>query len=389
MSQTFLCPHCQQPIELTQTLSAQLEKSLQTEFAAKEQTLRDELNAKYKELRAAERAKAETEAKKQLAEMQQLTEMQQKKLDEAREHELQLRKEKAELEDQKKALNVEVERKVAEREKVVGEKIQKQVMGELDEKYAKRLAERDQEIAQFKKKIEDLNRQKEQGSTQLQGDAQEVRLHEALRRNFPLDDIADVPTGVTGADLIHTVRTPLGQVAGKIVWESKQTKAWSEKWVSKLKDDAMGVGADLSIIVTTALPKGVERFGMHEGVWVCDYLSALALVSTLRFHLIAVSQQRVAHQNMDEKMQVLYQYLTSAQFRNRMETMLQSFANMQQVIEQEKRAMTKHWKSRQTNLDRMITTTATLQGELEGLMGQQALDTPPSLELPGLGGDGE
>jgi hypothetical protein len=45
-----------------------------------------------------------------------------------------------------------------------------------------------------------------------------------------------------------------------MVWESKNTKAWQDAWVMKLKEDKLKVNGNIAILVTTVLPKDIKNF---------------------------------------------------------------------------------------------------------------------------------
>ncbi len=166
-----------------------------------------------------------------------------------------------------------------------------------------------------------------------------------------------------------------------MIWESKNTKNWGGDWIKKLKDDQVEAKADLCIIVSQVLPEGVKGFGLVEGVWVTDLSHALPLAHALRHQLLQLAQVKASLVGKDEKMEILYKYLTSPQFKNRMENIVNAFICMQQDLESEKRAMQKHWKKREKEVERVIENTTGMYGDFQGLIGA-ALPTITSLELP-------
>jgi hypothetical protein len=164
--------------------------------------------------------------------------------------ELEARKRARELDERAKNLDLEAARKLdAERHK-----IQEEASRRADEEYGLKLAEKEKQIQDAKKVNEELKRKLEQGSQQIQGEVLELQLEEMLRSAFPMDHIEPVPKGVNGADVIHKVLTRSGRLCGTIVWESKRTKAWSDGWLQKLKEDQRKLTAEIAVLVSEALP---------------------------------------------------------------------------------------------------------------------------------------
>ena len=248
----------------------------------------------------------------------------------------------------------------------------------------KKLAEKDLQMEQMKRTIDELKRKSEQGSMQLQGDAQEHALKQLLQEHFPIDQIEDIATGVRGADLLQRVKSPFGQDCGTVLWESKITKQWSDGWIQKLKDDQVESKSNIAILVTATLPKDIQNFTQIQGVWVVSFSFALPIISAIRFHLMELQKTQKALEGQDEKMKFLYQYLSGVQFKNRIENIVAAFTEMKINLDAEKRAMTKLWARREKEIERVVLNTTGMYGDLQGIVGA-SLQNIPSLEL--LSGD--
>jgi hypothetical protein len=225
-----------------------------------------------------------------------------------------------------------------------------------------------------------MKRKADQGSTEIQGKVLELDFEEQLRRIFHLDDIQPVPRGIRGADLVQMVRNPAGSDCGSIIWETKNTKAWSPGWISKLKDDMAETRASLAILVTVALPEGIARFGQVDGVWVTDPLSALPLAAALRQQLLQLERERQASTGKTVKMEMLYSYLAGNEFKGRVEGIVEAFTSLQDQLQRERRAMEKNWKEREKQIERVIKNTVGLYGDMQGIIGGQ-IPTIDALEL--------
>jgi hypothetical protein len=220
-----------------------------------------------------------------------------------------------------------------------------------------------------KKLAEEMRRKADQGSMQLQGEAQELALEEMLRNNFPFDEISEVGKGVRGADCIQTVRNNFGQECGKIIYESKRTNAFAADWIEKLKADMRSLGADIAVIVTKTMPKEMDCFGIKDGVWICSFSEVRALASVLRDGVVRVFNTAKSNENKGDKMHLLYSYLTSNEFAEQWKAIREGFMSMKLSIQRERDAMEKLWKSREKQLEKVLLNAAHIRGSIEGISG--------------------
>ena len=216
-----------------------------------------------------------------------------------------------------------------------------------------KLKEKQKQIDDLRKSLEEAKRKSEQGSMEIQGEVLELDLEQTLHSQFIHDVITPVPKGIKGADVIQEVRDASLNECGKIIWEAKNTKKWSPQWLQKLKDDQREIGANIALLVSVALPDGINSFGMIDGVWVTDIQSYKPLASALREQLIQVSFARNASQGKSEKMDVMFNYLSGDEFRQRVEAIVDTFSDMHDQLNKEKRAMERIWKEREKQIQRI------------------------------------
>ena len=369
MEQSIACPSCGKKIPLTRALRAEIETSVRDQY---ERRLADELAAACAEARRA----AEKKSSDELALLKEELDTQAKRLDEARQLELTLRRRERELERQQQDVEVTVARRLDdERRRLVAE-AQTRVV----EQHRLKDAEKERQLADMRRQIEDLKRRAEQGSQQLQGEAGEGELEAALRTAFPLDEFVPVSQGIRGADLHHIVLDPRGARCGAILWESKNAKNWSDAWLAKLKEDQRALRADAAVLVTASLPKGCHRFTVVDGVLVTDFTSAAPLATVLRANLVQLAQARCAAVNKGETLELLYRYLSGVEFRQRVEAVVEAFANMREELDQERRAAERQWARRSRQIDAVTFNISGMYGDLQGLM--PALPAIARLELP-------
>lgn len=290
-----------------------------------------------------------------------------------REQELKLRTEKRELEEARQNMQLEMVRKIEEER----QKIQQQIVDTESEKFKLKEAELRKQIDDARKANEDLRRKLDQGSQQLQGEVLELALEGILTDAFRHDRIDEVKKGQRGADVLQTVCTPSGQICGKIVWEAKRAEYWSDKWLTKLKDDQLDVRADIAVLVTTAMPKGTtEPFCLIGDIWLTSPHVIRPVGEMLRIMLLEANRLKLINTGRNEKMDLLYKYLSSAQFAQKVRTVLESLESMRNDLEAEKRAMQRIWTKRQAQIERVTGSMVGVVGELQGI----AHDSLPQLE---------
>ncbi len=415
--QVIQCPHCKKDIPLTEALSHQLRQQLQMELEADLEKKRAELAtqedalAKKQKNLATQEAEFTTRVNKQVqlekaklemtikAQTQEAYEVQvkdltsqldekAKKLKESQTAELGLREKVRAVEEKEKDLDLLIARRVDEQ----GKKLREDTLKSFQEGQKLKDAEKDQVITGLKDTVAELQRKIEQGSQQSQGEVLELELEDILRANFPQDQIEPVPKGIRGADILQRVTNGLGQPCGTIIWESKHTKAWSDGWLQKIKDDQRAVKADLAVIMSVVVPKDLKHFARLDGVWVSECPCVLSLAQALRISLIEVTNARLAATGKNEKIELLYQYLSGPEFRQRVEGIVEAFNALRVDLEQEKKAMHRIWAKREKQIDRVTRNTVGMYGDMQGIIGSslpqieqlelKAIPAGPDLDLP-------
>jgi hypothetical protein len=303
---------------------------------------------------------------KQLTELQQNLSANNAKLAEAQQAQADVLRKQRELDDARRELDLNVEKRVQASLVAVHAKAKL----DAEEGLKAKLSEKEQQVASMKIQIDDLRRKAEQGSQQLQGETLELELESLLRNRFPRDLIEPVPKGECGGDVLHRVLGHAGQTCGTIIWESKRTKNWNEAWLAKMRDNQRVAKADIALIVSSVLPKGVEAFDLVDNVWITEPRFAVPLAVALRQLLIDVAGSRLAREGQKTKMQLVYQYLTGPQFRHRMDAILEKFNDMRDDLDRERKTMTKLWARREAQLNGVLDSTAGLYGDLQGIAGR-------------------
>lgn len=405
MSQHITCPNCKTEIDLEKLADEKYFQKLkeQEDKLKKEQELQREKFEKEMEEKTEEmRKKAQEFAKKKAEEAKKEMELEMKFLqeqlqkadkekEEAKKKEIEFLKKQREIEEKEKNFELEMEKKIIEeRKKMEDDLAQKikenaskdfeQKLEKYQEEFRKKELEYQKQQEQLKKSLDDAQRKAEQGSQQIQWDISENDLKNALSQAFPIDLIEDVPTWVNGADLIQSVKNNFWQTAWTIVWESKNTKTWSDSWIMKLKDDTLKVWWNVCILVSASLPKEIKNFWVYDEVMVCSPEFAVSVAVLLRDKILSISKVEKSLEWKDLKMELLYKYLTSQEFSWKINMMIQVFSNLKAWIDAERRAMEKNWKKREKDLERATFAITWMYWELESLM-WQALPWADVLEL--------
>lgn len=361
--ETIVCPHCGKTIEINQALSKQLE----SEIVERE---------KIKHLKELEDAKklALDESTKRVREQfdLQIKMMQEEKResDERRKELLEeiskLNQNQRELKREKEELDIRMQKKLAEEE----EKIRLAAQKKAEEEQHGKIAEKDKQLTDALKEIEEMRRKLQQGSQQTQGEAFELEFEQLLHQEFPNDKIKPVGKGIRGGDIIQEVWDSRGNYNGKVLWELKNTKTWQEGWIEKLKADKRAINAEEAVIISEALPTNLKIAGYRNGIWVTQRTFTLSLASTLRAKLIEVYYVRQSVQAKDGKMELMYSYLSGTEFKHRVEAIVEAFTNMQEEIEKERRYFNNKWARDEKNIRMVIDNTYGMHGDLKAIIGK-------------------
>ncbi len=375
--------------EKLQLQQQQRDKELQWQQQQQEVARRQEEEKKV--LESSLRAKVRTDFENQLQLLQDANKTNEAKLAEAREKELEFLKKMQTLQTREQELELEMQRKMMDErgkllEIVKKEEEEKNRLRETE--YQMKLKEKDKQLEDQRKLVEEMKRKGEQGSMQLQGEVQELELEHLLRYAFPFDVVSEVGKGVKGADCTQTVRNSFGQECGKIIFESKRTKDFSQDWIEKLKADMRILGADVAVIVTQAMPKDMHNFGEKDGIWICSFSEVRALVHVLRELVIKVYNASKSQENKGDKMTLLYHYLISGEFSEQWRAIREGFMSMKVSIQRERDQMEKLWKAREKQLEKVLLNAAHIKGSIEGIAGMDVdLNLLPEgdylLETPG------
>lgn len=288
-----------------------------------------------------------------------------KKLEEARGAEIKIRKEKNQLEEDKKAFELEKQRQLDEER----EKIKEETRNIYVEEHRLKDAETSKKLRDALEANENLKKKLEQGSQQMQGEVLELDIEDSLKTAFPFDEIEPVAKGIRGADVIQKVNTKFGQFAGSIIWEFKRTQAWSDGWIKKLKDDLRSAKGNIGIIVTENLPKGIANLCTKEGIYVVNPISSMSVGSMMRERILAVANALTLQEGRSEKKDVMYDYLCGSEFAGRVGAIVEATISAKATLDKERRSYTKLWAEREKNIDQIEKNMIGMYGDVKGIAG--------------------
>lgn len=398
-NQTIACPHCGEEIDVNSVLTHQIEETIRQDFIQKENQVKKDFalknDALQKQIEAFENEKQKNDeliAEKIAEEKRKLEIGIEQKLRQKIEDEnkLLLEGKDAELEENRKKLQefnkmkgdlARVEREKAQMKEELDAENEIKI-NEILEEERKKIKKNIESSSEFKiKELEEklktqmaltaeMQRKQEQGSMQLQGEVMELAIEEFLISSFPTDSISEIKKGASGADCLQTINTYEHQNCGTIYYESKRTKNFSAGWIEKFKNDIKIKGADLGVLVTDALPNGMDRMGLYQGVYVCTYDEFKGLAAILRQQLIHLNFATASQESKGEKMELLYQYLSSNEFRLQIEAIIDGFNKMKKGITCEKNAMHRIWKEREKQIDKVLINTSEMFGSIKGIAGK-------------------
>lgn len=412
MPTAIKCPKCGFGFPIEEAVSEEYKKELQQQMLAYKRQKEEELNKHKAEMEKKEamfresllrseqdfsrklaeeknklRESVETDLRKtitadfenQLRLLRESNQQSDEKLREARKKELEYLQKEQELLTREQELQLTIQKQLIAGRQALSEQIRKEEAEKValrETEFQLRLRELEKQLDDQKKLAEEMKRKAEQGSMQLQGEAQELLLEEILREHFPDDLIVEVGKGMEGADCMQIVRSRAGLEYGKIIFESKRAKGWNNNWIEKLRNDMRSQQADLAILVTQVFPRNMECFGERDGIWICSFREVSGLAAALRNAIIRVAESKKAEENKGEKMQMLYNYLTGIEFRQQVEAIVEGFVAMKNSITKERIQMEKLWKEREKQLEKVLISTSGLYGSVKGIAGASVSAIP-------------
>ena len=386
----IVCPFCHKEFELTDAITTQIENELKNGYEEQIEILKVEkkealenqkeeleklllkkyeekyekrLEEEAKKLRETAILKAKKEFDAELKEKEGEIAETNKKLDAYREKEKQLLQRERNLEETRYEMEISYQEKLNNEIRNTWTKAQEKLNAEYDLK----LKEKEKIIEDLNKQMKEGQRKAEQGSMKLQGEILELELEELLSEYFPIDEIEPIAPGKKGADIIQRVKLPSGKIAGSILWETKRTKTWQAGWIQKLKDDQRDIKADLAVIASEIIPPDIKNFGIENGIWITEIKYALGLSTVLRENLKNAAAIRIANSGKDDKAEMVFDYLTGSQFKQRVESILEAYIEMSNDIDAEKRFMEKSWAKKEKQVERFIRNISGMCGDLQGI----------------------
>lgn len=405
MRDKIKCPNCGHGFDVEEALSGQLQAHFKAEF---EKKIQDQAKIFQQEKDKLEKERIEFQTKKEkeneifktkleqriqqetekihnktksdfeleIKSLKQQFDEKNKEVRLLKQQEINLKKRELELEEKAKDQELLVQQQLLEKQKEIEEKARAK------EREANALKEREfqKQLQDQKKLIEEMKRKAEQGSMQMQGEVQELALEELLKLTFPFDMISEVSKGIRGADVVQTVVNAQQIQCGTIVFESKRTKNFDQKWIEKLKQDQMRVKGDIAVLVTETLPIDWERFDYKDGVWICHFNEVKNLTKVLREVLIKAQTVAAVQVNKGDKMELLYNYLTSNDFTQKIKRIIETYDTMSTQLNSEKRAMNRIWATREKQIWLVQENLSALFGDIKGIAGN-AIDSGNLLEL--------
>lgn len=404
------CPQCGEEIDVNDILYHQVDEQLKKQYNEELAKEKEKIDTQTSELNE-ERKKFEDTKKQQdkIIEKQVKNEIKQKELTLKKKYKAEAEEEQSdalkslreELEEKSgkiKELNkttIELEKLKREKSELVDslkaeseKELNKKLLEEKDKirkeeniKNELKFKELEKQLEDQKKLTEEMKRKQEQGSMQTQGEVQELGIEEWLSDKFPLDTIQEIKKGERGADCLQIVHTRTRQNCGTIYYESKRSKAFQPSWIEKFKADIREKNANIGVLVTEVMPPDMERLDIKDGIWICSFEEFKGLCAVLRESIIQISTAIITQDNKGDKMGMLYDFLTSNEFKLQIEAIVEGFTQMKSDLESEQRSMRAIWKKREKQIDKVLLNTTDMYGSIKGIAGN-AVQSVHLLELP-------
>ena len=387
MENKINCPKCDHQFDVEHALSGKIESRYaaeQKKFISRQKEFIEEEAKKISDGRQ-KKIESDLESKfmAQITALKSENEKKAKENEELKKKELDFLEKEQKLKDKEDKFELEMKKQLLQKTQEIKAQGAKEQQG----RFELERMEYKQKLDDQKKLTEEMKRKMEQGSMQMQGEVQELAIEDWLQSNFPLDTIEEIKKGQRGGDCIQVVHTREAQNCGEIYYESKRTKDFQPSWIEKFKADIRERGADIGVLVTEVMPKDMERMGMKEGIYICTFNEFKGLSTILRQTIIKLKLSIASQENKGDKMHMLYDFLSSTNFKMQIEAIVEGFTQMKSDLESEKRAMQRIWKQRDKQIDKVVTNTIDMYGSIKGIAGN-AIQSVTALEL-GESGDSE
>jgi hypothetical protein len=233
---------------------------------------------------------------------------------------------------------------------------------------AKKDSENDDKARKLLEQVHSLKRKLEEKRADELGEGAHIQLLDALKAEFPDDNIRRVRPGVSGADILHTVMRN-GQECGSILWESKNSAGWRDEYVIKLIRDQTAAKADHAVLSTFKFPASTAQVAHRDGVIIVNPARAVAIAQMIRKHLLVVHTLRLSKAERMEKMAALYDFITSERcslLLGRIDSDVEALFDLQVS---EKKFLDKHWKDEPLRYKSIQKAKADLDVEVGAIIG--------------------
>ena len=232
------------------------------------------------------------------------------------------------------------------------------------------LERQDAELKRAGKGIKSALAKTETPSMELQGEVQEEILIEDLQKAFPQDILEPIKKGQAGGDIIHKIMSKNGYEAGSILFESKNTKNWSNGWVDKLREDMKKVDASIGLLVSKAFPAKETDFvvQLDQKIWLCKPgLEVTSIVKILRDIILASHRVKLIDEYSTPDMhEEVFNFITN-NFTDHVNDIRRTQDKLKKELDAERKAFTTKWKARETLINKMGDSVHNMAGTLIGM----------------------
>lgn len=371
------CPHCGQVFGINEAIKHQIDDELARVKSKELERLEKELNEEHEKKTQAAVENALKEAKdKETVEIERLK----SKAESSRKSEAELREQiktlLEELSNERKARDnaeIDARKKLLEKEKEIKEEAKNRAFDDFNTK----IREQEETIRRLREQLTEAKQVAEQGSQQLQGEILELDIEQNLNNSFPLDDVREVKKGERGSDIRQTVNEQQYQNCGLILWECKNAKTFQKPWVDKLREELIKEKAQAGVIVFNSPDINTEDFEkLSDNIWLVKPRYAIMLATLLRQIIIKVFITNRNNQGKDAKIEMMYNYLTGGEFANRVKYIIQSYNELKEQLDNEKRQTQKRWAAQEKILQKTVDSLYGMGGDLQGIIGKEVIALP-------------
>jgi len=239
--------------------------------------------------------------------------------------------------------------------------ITKNKMGQLDKSWKIALEKNEK----LQDEIKRLKEQREKGITpQIEGLLEEDKLLAKLKELFPHDQFEHPGKG---GDIIQNVMEQ-GKPVGKIVYECKKVKSFSQSHVKQAANAREQRQANFAVLVTNAFPSKMQSYFVSNTVFVISPINVEPVTYVLRQSLVRIALFKLSNAEKMKAVNEVYKYLSGTEYGDKVNGMAYQLTTLAGDLKTEIHSHYQVWKKRYVTYKNIYADIGTIDVHLKAML---------------------